>query len=512
MLNEQELVHLEEHAVAMLQQVILPTITPDGCILVRDGEGQVLADPVATHHAVELCLELNKNLTDHIVEAACSWMLKSGGGVQDPFLLTTLAAAGRVSPEEAHKIVHEVIVPRQLPSGFIDLHAGFLDGGSAFSTLWAIRIIALLCKDDLSKVAINRAFKAIDEHWTDLHRTSFKGFYCELKWLVGERCEPGSRSAAVLNEILDAQSDDGTWDGNLLYTSYILGNLASLPGTFPSRVTESISRGLQTLFDLSKPAEHVPVHIQKAAENYAEPTYLQLCIRAVLSAARYLRRLHGKEVSVPLSASIFGSYPRLYRTVASLEYRLKVMDTQYGEIQKNFAHLERSASTILSESPYEKNVFVMMPFRQKGDERYEKIEVILRRELKRLGLRAWLASDLDAAPQLWDNVASYMLACKYGVAVFTRHEKERTSEEEFNPNVSLELGFFLSRAKRVLILKDRALNRLQTDLVGHLYEEFDLNQVGRQLPAIVKKWIRQITKSSDEKNLKGELTPANGHQ
>jgi hypothetical protein len=174
------------------------------------------------------------------------------------------------------------------------------------------------------------------------------------------------------------------------------------------------------------------------------------------------------------------------------------MNAQYGGIHARFAHLDRSAAPVLKESPYEANVFVMMPFRQNRDERYEGIERVLRAELKRAGFRAWLASDRQLAPQLWDNVAAFLLACKYAVAVFTRIERDNRIEEEFNPNVSLELGFCLSRGRDVLILKDSALKRLQTDLVGHLYEEFDLNQVSRQLPRIVRRWAKAMRKATEQ--------------
>ena len=92
-----------------------------------------------------------------------------------------------------------------------------------------------------------------------------------------------------------------------------------------------------------------------------------------------------------------------------------------------------------------------------------------------------------------------MLACKYGIAIFTRVERESEIRvKEFNPNVSLELGFFLSRGKKVLILKDKVLPSLQADLVGHLYEPFDLNKTGAQIPGIIEKWVVGLIQEEKE--------------
>lgn len=64
-----------------------------------------------------------------------------------------------------------------------------------------------------------------------------------------------------------------------------------------------------------------------------------------------------------------------------------------------------------------------------------------------------------------------MAACDLGVAVF-----EQLVEPDFNPNVSLEVGYMLAQKKKLLLLKERSLPRLSSDLVGHLYKEFDAGE------------------------------------
>ncbi|MBX7186888.1 MAG: hypothetical protein K1Y01_17235 [Vicinamibacteria bacterium] len=491
MLTREEAKRLESHVVGILRSVVLPEITAEGCILTRDADGRVTPDRVATHHLVELCLELDNQLCRDVIQRASEWFAKGPVSSQDPFAMTTLARAGFLTTEN-RTTIRDQLLASQLPSGFIDLYAGFLDGGSIFSTLWAVRILREVSNDAASRKATAKALSAIRSHWDDVHRTSFKGYYLELASHGGALPRPASFLGRVLREILKDQGADGMWDGDALYTAYVLGNLSQRPLLRQAAVGKRVAMAFRSLFGLETECTGVPAVIAEVAKHRGEAPYLQVAMRSTLSAIRHLKAAHGLDVSGRVAAAVLGAYPGTYQSALALGTRLKEMDGQYGGIHRRFAHLEVGISPILTESPYEKNVFVMMPFRQSRDERYEAIEKVIRAELKKHGLRAWLASDKTLAPQLWDNVASFLLACKFGIAVFTRIERDSRIEEEFNPNVSLELGFCLSRGRDVLILKDSALKKMQTDLVGHLYEEFDLNQVNRQLPRILRRWTRSL--------------------
>jgi hypothetical protein len=301
----------------------------------------------------------------------------------------------------------------------------------------------------------------------------------------------------VIHQICSAQDKNGFWDSSPLYTAYILGNLCSYPAPFTPMIDAALTKGFLVLFNLSAEADTLPPLLKDLQEHAHESVYLQTCMRALISALRLLRRLKGESISGQIATSIVGTVPKLYFAARALDSRLKEMNKQYGEIQARFEYLTTVAAELLRESPYEKNIFIMMPFRQNRDERYENIERIIKNELRKAGYRGWLASDRNLAPQLWDNVSAFLLASKFGIAVFTRLEKDNRIQEDFNPNVSLELGFLLSRGKKILILKDVALSKLHTDLVGHLYSEFDLNQVNRQLPKIIRKWIKELESTND---------------
>lgn len=493
MLTKEQVDRLETHAVRIFQSIVLPEITSEGCILVRDA-GEILPDPVTTHHAVELCLELDGQLCCQVIDSACAWFArKPNASLHSPFFITTLLRANKFRSRLRAQIKSHLL-RAQKPSGFFELYSGFLDGGSIFSTLWAARILTLLGENVRSSTSLLRAFSAIQGRWADVHRASFMGFFLELTASDGARTRLDSRASRVLAEILRRQQPDGFWDADPLYTAYILGNLSAVASPGRAQVRRHLAKGFRALFDLGNPPDGLPAPIASLKDTHVESVYLQAAIRSALSAVRYLRRFHRRNVAERVASTVLGAYASTYQSALRLETQLKKMNSQYGGIHGRFAHLDRFASPILKESSYESNVFVMMPFRQERDERYESIEKVLRSELKKQGLRAWLASDRQLAPQLWDNVAAFLLACKFGVAVFTRIERDRRIEEEFNPNVSLELGFCLSRGRQVLILKDSALRNLQTDLVGHLYAEFDFNQVTRQLPALIRDWARTLVR------------------
>jgi protein-tyrosine-phosphatase len=91
-----------------------------------------------------------------------------------------------------------------------------------------------------------------------------------------------------------------------------------------------------------------------------------------------------------------------------------------------------------------------------------------------------------------------MDACNYGIAVF-----EQIDERDINPNVSLELGYLRGQRKKCLILKEKRLPALQTDLSGYLYSEFDAFHITETVEAQVRRWLRSIgiAKKSNERLL-----------
>src|SRR4051812_48855978 len=103
----------------------------------------------------------------------------------------------------------------------------------------------------------------------------------------------------------------------------------------------------------------------------------------------------------------------------------------------------------------DRNVFLMLPFSTPAS---AAIFSAISRELEDHGLVPLKADQKAFAPYLWWNVASYMLACSYGIVVFEPHH-----EVPFNPNVSIEAGFMLALDRPVLFLVNKRLASLPVD-------------------------------------------------
>lgn len=131
------------------------------------------------------------------------------------------------------------------------------------------------------------------------------------------------------------------------------------------------------------------------------------------------------------------------------------------------------------------NAFVMMRFRESVQ--YQAILESLRESLSYYGVNGLRADDKSYASSLWANVKSYMDACSLGIAVF-----EQIDDADFNPNISLELGYMMANDKSVLLLKEKRLKTLPTDVVGQLYHTFDAFDIQSSIQQCVREWLRDV--------------------
>jgi nucleoside 2-deoxyribosyltransferase len=115
---------------------------------------------------------------------------------------------------------------------------------------------------------------------------------------------------------------------------------------------------------------------------------------------------------------------------------------------------------------------------------HKKIVTAIRSALKEHGISALRADDKKYHPQLYPNIQTYMHGCGFGIAVI-----ERLESNDFNPNVSLEVGYLLALRKPVCLLKDQTLPSLQSDLLGHLYEPFDPQNPSKSIPPLLRAWL-----------------------
>lgn len=129
-----------------------------------------------------------------------------------------------------------------------------------------------------------------------------------------------------------------------------------------------------------------------------------------------------------------------------------------------------------------KTAFIMMRFQDSPA--HQKIDMAIRSALAAHGIDAVRADDKQYHEDLFPNVLTYIHGCGFGVAVF-----ERLVNDEFNPNVSLEVGYLFAQKKPVCLLKDQTIKTLHTDLVGKLYRPFDPQEPIKTIPPVLGKWL-----------------------
>jgi hypothetical protein len=126
--------------------------------------------------------------------------------------------------------------------------------------------------------------------------------------------------------------------------------------------------------------------------------------------------------------------------------------------------------------------FVMMQFTETPA--HLAIEKAIKDTLSKYHFTGLLARDKEYNDNLYPNIQTYMHGCEFGIAVF-----ERIQKDDFNPNVSLEVGYMLGLKKRVLLLKDKTLTVLHADLAGKLYRPFDVQNSKTTIPPEIERWM-----------------------
>ena len=126
--------------------------------------------------------------------------------------------------------------------------------------------------------------------------------------------------------------------------------------------------------------------------------------------------------------------------------------------------------------------FIIMQF---GTTRaHSAIVEAIRATLLKYGIAGVRADDKQYHDDLFPNVQTYMYGCGFGISLF-----ERLEADNFNPNVSLEVGYMRALKKPVCLLKDKTLAQLPSDLVGKLYRLFDPQDPAATIPTVLDAWL-----------------------
>ena len=146
--------------------------------------------------------------------------------------------------------------------------------------------------------------------------------------------------------------------------------------------------------------------------------------------------------------------------------------------------IQESLSSFLEAHPNPlRNCFLMMRFG--STELHTRLVNVIRTTLEPFEIAVHRADDREFHDDLYFNILTYVYGCAFGIAVF-----ERIEQDDFNPNVSLEVGIMFGLGKKVCLLKDKNLKTLHTDLIGKLYKQFDPIKPEESLPVQLRTWLK----------------------
>ncbi len=167
-----------------------------------------------------------------------------------------------------------------------------------------------------------------------------------------------------------------------------------------------------------------------------------------------------------------------YSDIDKTSNRLYVSPGHYFELN-NLSPYKQNFEKILLKYPYDKNVFLMMKFRDNNQDFSE----FIKNELKNYGYNCIRADDAE-----WNitnnvyNPIAVLYCCKYGIALFDEPEEGAN----FNANVAYELGAMQNQGKKCLILKHSSLKDVPFDLVKDIYKTYSKEY---EFQKIFKNWV-----------------------
>ena len=143
-------------------------------------------------------------------------------------------------------------------------------------------------------------------------------------------------------------------------------------------------------------------------------------------------------------------------------------------------------ANLIKRAPFDHNVLMMtrFPDTNRTDDPIGGAIGAIRDALGKHGLALHLADDSILDDDLLSNVAAYMWACRYGIALV-----EDRVGRGVNGNVLIELGAMVMAGRRCLLLKDHTIEKLPTDFVARIYKSVDIADAA-EISRRTHVWVR----------------------
>jgi hypothetical protein len=203
---------------------------------------------------------------------------------------------------------------------------------------------------------------------------------------------------------------------------------------------------------------------------------------------------------LPVYDSIKIRHPAVFEEYERYESLEKLIAERYGageeesearpdkilskyELMKALVGHKSSIEAKLTKYPFDKNVFIMMKYRDSNKD----LSDYIKEALESHGLNGVRADDprWNITNDIYNPIA-VLYCCKYGLALFDEAEKGQT----FSLNVGYELGIMHCQQKNCLILKHASLPTAPFDLLKDLHKPYSKDL---QVRCLITDWVTEIS-------------------
>lgn len=507
MIEGKSLDNLVTHVTSMTSS-LLGQIGTNGAVLIRNNN-EVMPDITAAHHIAELLHRLDKNIFSHHLQLLINWMTSEENGLlQSQFTIDTLS---QITPNNDVLIenVNKVILPTQLDSGAFTRYTAFLHGGDYFSTLWCIKILQNIDENTYEN-QIKKGFEYLIANTNDsgiqINQIGFLYLLLNKTKIYHNETLQIDLRQRILNYAKSADLTPST----LFTLLYLCEDLKSNPGDEDGHAISADI--LKRIMNTDQEPKSLPPIFVKLNEVAYESVTLQCLARACIISLMHISNNESRKIAYSVNSFLHSQGQRAAYVAIKRDIELKEYLQKFGGIHKEFTPYNDALERVWNKTPFEKSMFIMMPFRR--GIAFRALTNAIRDACQERGYHAIRVDDGDRQlyDTLWDNLVANMLSCKYAVAVYVSEQVvDRVDGNEpkmfANPNVALEFGFFRSRGQKILLLKDKD-SPLPSDLQGFLWNSFDIDDPKDDVIKAVNDFFDKVEKerNAELENLEGDNT------
>ncbi|WP_321480059.1 TIR domain-containing protein [uncultured Bacteroides sp.] len=177
------------------------------------------------------------------------------------------------------------------------------------------------------------------------------------------------------------------------------------------------------------------------------------------------------------------------KLLATIKSQIELFDKTMQVISENFLSDAIKDEVIKFKKQHKDEItaFIMTSFQEEHKKIAEKIKDIL----KDVGIIGCIANKEggEFADQLFTNVEILIHGCDFGIGIYADDSIINKEEKiRINSNLSLEVGYMLALRKKICILKEKKLQKINSDLCDRIYVSFDKEQPS-SLKKSLNKWL-----------------------